>query len=615
MSEEEMNIEKTVEAPVKAKRGRKAKKTEDLNKITGKVDSDSFISAIGEIQKDSMVSNQDVANLLASAMEQAYVEWSYPGLFRDRDSADPVKELVKANVVFEDDYHSFKIFDVKTVCNEDDIIDDSYQISLEDAQEIDAAAKLGDSVEIPFDVKLLNKSYVRRVKQLFMSKLKDSSRQAVLNTYSTQIGGLIEGEVTAADPMNNTYELSFGKASGTLKRGSLIPQDSFATHERVLVYLADVSDKTNPPSLVISRSNEKFIQKLLEKNIPELYSGAVRIRNISREAGRRCKVFVEATVPNIDPIGTCIGPESSRIKAVLSPLHGEKVDILNYRENKALQIIEAMKPATVIGMTCPDDFFDENVHYEELEKEPDYEYPRITVVVMNGNQGVAIGSAGVNVRLASKITQCTISVLQADDAIKQGLKYTLTQEIEKLAKVETPVEPEAVIDEPISEEEEIPAEENQTFADAEKAVETVSQTTEPETVAEQETKPAQEETPVAPVSEPEAAKEPEPAEAPVEHIEIKNKPKISLAELERAISQKKKTSSEGNYYKKKWNKNDKDEKKQETSVAAQTAAMPIYTEEELKQLDEQGEESPFDYDDTNLDLDDFDEEEYYKDNK
>jgi N utilization substance protein A len=605
-------------APVKKTRS-KSKKAEDVNLITGKVQSDSFVTAIGDIQKDSMVSSQQIADIITSAMAQAYLEWSYPGLYRDRDSTDPVKDLVKANVVFNEDFSSFKIFDVKIVCNEDDIVDDCYQISLEDAQAIKPDCKIGDSVEIPFDVKLLDKAYVRRVKQLYLSKLKDASRQAILAVYSNQIGGLIEGTVTKAEPEAGSYELSFGKADGFLRKGNLIPQDSFTTGERVLVYLSDVSDKMNPPSLVISRSSDFFIQKLLERNVPELQTGEVKIRAISREAGRRTKVFVEATVPNIDPIGTCIGPESSRVKAVMSELHGEKIDILAYKTNKAEQIIEAMKPATVIGMTCPDDFFDPNVHYSELEKDKGYEYPKITVVVMNGNQGVAIGSAGVNVRLASKITMATISVLQADEAIKQGLKYTLVPDIEKqVAEMNKAIEaqaPEAAVateaQPAAAETAPVPAPEATPVAPA--AVAEPAAATPVAASPVSEVKPV--ETPTAP------APTPAPAAAPVEHIEIKNKPKISLEELEAALSSKK-GPSETHSYHKRWNHDDhkKDEETPSANTPAATPAnaMPIYTEEELKAMEEQEKNGdvngPTDEEtDINVDEDDYDK--YYDDKK
>ena len=414
----------------------------------------------------------------------------------------------------------------------------------------------------------------------------------------------------------------------------MLPQDSFVVGDKVTVYLSDVSDKMNPPSLVVSRSNEKFVEKLLERNVPELQTGEIKIKAIAREAGKRSKIFVESENPNLDPVGACVGPESTRIKSVNAELKSEKIDILVYKKNKALQVIEAMKPAVVIGMNCPDDFFDPNVHYEEFENDRDYEFPKITCVVTNGTQGVAIGTSGVNVRLASKITKCTVSVLTADEAIKEGLKYTLVQDIRKLAgekDEDTPNESElndAVdADEAKEIDAEVDEEMNKNSVDSDKKEETKVQEEvkveekpieEAKALEEIKTEPIVEAKPVTqevkPEENPTEVEQEEKAEPvkeePIEHIEIKNKPKISLEELEQAISSKKGPSETRG--RKKWKK---EEKKQEEapSKASQATAMPIYTDEELKAMEE--EENQTDNEDygDDIDLDEYEDDKYYED--
>jgi len=616
MSEENEVLEEVEEA-VKAapkKRGYKSAS----KPITGKIKSDDFTAAIGDIQKDSYVSGEQVAEILTQTMQQAYLEWSYPGLFKDKDSEDPAKELIKCEIDFSNSYSKFTIYDIKTVTEEDDIVDDAYQISLEDAQEIKPSAKLGDTIKIKFDVTKLDKTYVRRVKQLFQSKLKEASKSAILNVYQDKIGELIEGTVNRIEQDGNSYEVSFGKAQGFLRKNNKMPGDRFVVGERVLVHLSDVSDRSNPPSLVVSRSSKEFVQKLLERAVPEIQEGVVSIKAIEREPGKRTKIFVDSINPNIDPVGTCIGPESSRIRSVLNEIGSEKVDVVRFYMNKAMQVVEAMKPATVIGLTCPEDFFDANVHYEELELDRDYEYPKITVVVNNGNQGVAIGSGGVNVRLASRITHCTISVLQADDAIASNLKYLMISDVEKLVKG---MNPDAVLEEEVVLDEEDDVEEihDEEVVPTTPEVAPVVQETpvEKEEVKVEET-PVVEEPVIDPVK---AAKEetiakaveaskPVVEEKPVEHVEIKNKPRISLEELEQAISSKK-GPSETKSYKKKWKKND-EEKSVAPSKASKVEAMPIYTEEELAQMEEA--DDNYDNYEDDLDLDQYDSDEYYDNN-
>lgn len=631
MSEEEIKIdeetgeviEEVEEAP--KKKGRR--KSEEIKKINGKIDNAAFIQAFSDVQSDSMVSEEKLIEIIKTAMTQAYLEWSYPGLFRDKDSSDPAKELIKAEVEFKNGYKKWEIYDIKTVVEEDDIIDDAYQISPEDAQQYSKkTVHVGDTVKIPFDITKLTKKYVRRVKQLYAAKLKDASKSAITSVYSNQIGGLIEGTIIKVDTESKSYEVSFGKAQGTLRKRDVLPTDKFEVGDKVTVFLKAVSDKMNPPSLVISRTDEIFVKKLLEKNVPEIQKGEIIIKDIAREPGKRTKIFVESENPNIDPVGSCVGPESGRIRAVNAELGAEKIDIIVYKQNKALQIIEAMKPAVVIGMTCPEDFFDSNVHFEEFENDRGYIFPNVTCVVTNGTQGVAIGTQGVNVRLASKITKCTISVLTADEAIKENLKNTPVQEIRKLAGEK---EPEEVITDIVDNDEvsEIEAEVDEEMKQTtpvveEKKVEEVPVVEEPkkeETPVVEEVKPEVkvEETPTVEEKKEEVKaveeKKVESAkkeEEVYEHVEIKNKPKISLEELEQALSTKKGPSETRS--RKRWKKDDNSSKKDAApSIASQATAMPIYTAEELQAMEEEDQNDMDDYED--IDLDEYEDDKYYED--
>lgn len=609
MSIEELETEEEVIKPKKKRRSKK----EDANKITGKIDSENFTASVSDIQKDSMVTGEQISEILEESMKQAYLEWSYPGLFKDKESEDPAKELIKAKIVFKDDLSKFSIYDEKTVTEEDDIVDDAYQISLEDAKEIDKKAVLGDVVDVPFDVKLLDKIYVRRVKQLFIAKLKEASRVAVLATYKDRMGGLVEGTVTKADVDNGSYEISFGKAEGFLKKGSrkLLPNEVLAVGERVVCYLESVNENTNPPSLNITRTSPKFVVKLMEREIPEVASGIITVKGIAREAGRRTKIFVESSNPNIDPVGSCIGPESSRQKSISSVLKGEKIEFIKYSTNKAIQVINAMIPAEVIGLTCPEDFFDKDVHYEEFEDDKTYVHPQVTVIVNNGAQGTAIGSEGSNVRLASRLSKCKLTILQIDEAMKNGVKCMMTPEILRIVNgtpnkpLVTPLVPEENLEEVNELVEEVKDEE----------VQTLDQVNEPkkeevkETTVVEEIKPVVEEVKEEKVVEEVVtpAVEVKKEEEVVEHVEIKNKPKISLDVLEAALEQKK-GSSETKSYKKK--DDDVAQVKDNKENTSKVTAMPIYTQEELDAMNQE-EESKFESDDE--DYEEYDDEysDYY----
>lgn len=587
----------------------------------GNVNADEFTSSLGEVTKENMINQEQVCDILIDAMKTAYLEWSYPEL-RDKNNKEAnelLKTQIQCRINFTDDFKHYEIFDIKVITPDDDIIDDSYQISPEDYYSLTKKdAPDGAIVEIPFDVTKLDKSFVNRVKQLFNAKLKEAGKLAVLSAYKNQMGGLIEGKVIKVDNDNQNYEFSFGKATAYIKKDSkkLLPNDRFSLNDsNVLFYLEKVSENGSPTSLDVNRTSTKFVEKLMEREIPEVGDGIVVIRGIAREPGRRCKVFVESKNPTIDPIGTCIGPEASRQRSISSVLRGEKIDFCKWHPNKAMQIMEAMKPAEVIGMTCPDDFFDKNVHFEEFENDRDYEHPQITVIVNNGSQGVAIGSQGSNVRLASHITKCKLTVLQIDDAMKNGIKYMMVPEIlsqvEKMypelsTKEETPIfntSEEGDIEEEEIQNEDVksinPEENVKKAAVVEKTAPITEEKPSEEAIA---TEPAKIEEPVKPAKEEEV----------IEHVEIMNKPKISLDALEAAMTQKKGPSETRSYRRKK--KEEPEEEKKDPSIASQAAAMPIYTQEELAAMeeDEQEGEDNMDYEDDE-DLDQYYSDQYYGD--
>ena len=604
MSEIEQNA-LNAEVVAKPKKKSSSKKKTDT---MGFISYDEFTLALSELQKETMVPSEDIFNLLIEAMKQAYLEISYPEL-KDksgRDDIELLKKQIQCKIVFTK--KAFEIYDLKVITPDDDIIDDAYQISPEDYYSLTKKdADDGTVVEIPFDVSTLDKSFARRTKQLFQGKLKDASKQAILSAYKDQMGQLIEGTVTKAEADSRTYEVSFGKASSFIKKDNrkLLPSDHFSVGDKVLFYLERVNDTATPPSLEVNRTSPMFIEKLMEREIPEVAEKIVIIKGIARDPGRRTKVFVDSTNHNIDPIGTCIGPETSRQRSISAVLKGEKIDFCKWHPNKAIQIIEAMKPAEVIGMTCPDDFFDSNVHYEEFENERTYEHPQITVIVNNGSQGIAIGSNGCNSRLASQITKCKLTVLQSDDAMQKGIKYTMVNVINDTVNSMYPdlakpveVKSEPVVDEADIDEEEVLNEEVKPSVENKEDVK-VEAVNEPAPAVEAKV----EETVVEEVKETKV-------EEPIEHVEIMNKPKISLDALEAAMSQKKGPSETRSYRRK---KKDDDVKEVEVSEASKATAMPIYTKEELEALDEADSNDDINEYEDDEDFDQYDSDQYYDD--
>ncbi len=329
MSEELNGLEETVEK----KKKKSKKKTLDQ---FGNVDSDAFAAALGDVTRESMIDQQMVYDILIDSMKTAYLEWSYPEL-RDKSNKEEnelLKTQIRCDVRFVKDFKHYEIYDLKVITPEDEIEDDAWQISPEDYYSLTKKdAEDGETVEIPFDVTKLDKWFTRRVKQLLNSKMKEASKLAVLTAYKNQMGELIEGKVIKADKDNQNYEFSFGKATAFIKKDSkkLLPNDHFDVGDTVLFYLDKVSENGSPTSLDVNRTSTKFVEKLMEREIPEVGEKIVTIKGIAREAGRRCKVFVQSNNPAIDAIGTCIGPEASRQRSISAVLKGEKIDFCKWQ--------------------------------------------------------------------------------------------------------------------------------------------------------------------------------------------------------------------------------------------------------------------------------------------
>ena len=255
--------------------------------------------------------------------------------------------------------------------------------------------------------------------------------------------------------------------------------------------------------------------------------------------------------------------------------------------------MKIMKPAIVTGLTCDEDFFDPNVHYNEIEQEKGYVFPDVTAVVMNGSTGVAIGLNGVNVRLASKITKTAISVLEADKAIEKAIDFKPVTAIKDMVKE---LYPDEVIEDKFANinatAPSIDYDEDEDFEDEIEANEDdvnkkeVSEVKVEQPVKKEETAPVKEEKEDASNNDEE------------EHITIVNKPKLGLSQLENILDNNKKKQTATKSYKKKVNK--KKDEEEETYTPVENA-MPIYTEDELKEMEN---------DSTEEDYNDFDEDDY-----
>ncbi len=277
-----------------------------------------------------------------------------------------------------------KVFVSKEVVEE--VANKATEISLADAKKLKKDAEIGDIVEQSEVATTFGRVAAQTAKQVVLQRLREAEREVVLDEYADKIGTVITGTVQRVEARLVRVEL--GKASGILPASEQIPGEYYSPGTRIKVYLKEVERGNRGPQLVLSRANEQFVEHLFRQEVPEMETGAVEIKAIAREAGKRTKLAVASTVPGVDPVGTFVGGHGTRVQAVMNEIgEQEKIDIITFDEDPAVFITNAISPAEVVEI--------------KIEKG---EEKRAKVIVNEDQQSIAIGRGGQNVRLASKLT-------------------------------------------------------------------------------------------------------------------------------------------------------------------------------------------------------------------
>ena len=308
---------------------------------------------------------------------------------------------------------------VKTVV--DEVENDANQIDLEEAKEIDPAAELGGEVVMEtHNVTTFGRVAAQTAKQVILQRLREAEREVVLTEFEDKIGTVVIGTVQRVEP--RVVRIELGKAVGIMPQSEQIPGEYYGVGRRIKVYIKDIEREGRGPQLILSRGNEEFVRFLFNQEVPEMETGAVEIKAIAREAGRRTKLAVSSALPGVDPVGTFVGGHGARVQAVMNEIgEQEKIDIIPYEEDAAGFIANAMSPAEVLSVTVNED-----------EK-------RATVYVSEDQQSIAIGRAGQNVRLASRLTGYELDIeakapVKAEPKPRKNIEDSLMSVVEEVAE-------------------------------------------------------------------------------------------------------------------------------------------------------------------------------------
>ena len=289
------------------------------------------------------------------------------------------------------------LFSPKTVVNEDDIVDDSIEVSLEEAQTIDADAEIGQTVEIVHEMEDYGRIAAQTAKQVIIQKVREAERDTIYREFIERQGELVNGIVGRVEREGNLI-VDLGKTEALLPRREQSFRETFKRNDRIRAYIIEVKRSSSGPQVILSRTHPGFLMRLFEMEVPEIYEGIVEIKEAARDTSGRAKIAVASHDKDVDPVGACVGIKGMRVQSVVQELRGEKIDIIPWTDDHVQFVRNALSPAKVARVFVnPDD-------------------RAMQVVVPNDQLSLAIGKRGQNVRLAAKLTHWKIDIMSEDDA-------------------------------------------------------------------------------------------------------------------------------------------------------------------------------------------------------
>ena len=282
------------------------------------------------------------------------------------------------------------------------------EILLSQAQKENGRAEVGDIVHVPIQSREFGRIATQTAKNVILQKIREEERKAIYNEYYGKEKDVVTGIVQRY--MGKNVSINLGKADAMLSENEQVKGEVFQPTERIKVYILEVKDTPKGPRIQVSRTHPELVKRLFEEEVTEVKEGIVEIKCIAREAGSRTKMAVWSNDPDVDPVGACVGMNGARVNAIVEELRGEKIDIVNWDENPAILIENALSPAKVIAVLADPD------EKTALVVVPDYQL------------SLAIGKEGQNARLAARMTGFKIDIKSETQAKESGDLYDYDEE-------------------------------------------------------------------------------------------------------------------------------------------------------------------------------------------
>ena len=349
-------------------------------------------SAFNEIAQMRELPSEIVLDALQTALVSAY----------RKDTGASLAQAIEAEI--DPATGRAKVFVEKEVV--DEVYSSATEVDLDLARAYDPDAELHDVVMVlvEHNTATFGRIAAQTAKQVILQKIREAERTALYDEFINREGDLMIGTVQSTNSRKVT--LSLGRAEADLPRSQQIPGERYRTHEKIRVYVVEVSKSSRGPQILVSRAHREMLHRLLEYEVPEIYNGQVEVKKIAREAGHRSKVAVAALQDGIDPVGACVGMRGIRIQNIVKELHNEKIDVIEWNPDSVQFITKALSPARVVGV-----YLDDNPA----------EGKTAVVLVPDDQLSLAIGREGQNARLAAKLTGWRIDIKSVLETVQTAL--------------------------------------------------------------------------------------------------------------------------------------------------------------------------------------------------
>lgn len=335
-----------------------------------------LVNALDALEQEKGIKAEVLVEAIEEALKKAY-EKNY-------DESENVE------VQFDQKKGNIKVYSVKTVVEE---IDEPYeQITLEEALELNKAYEIGDEIRFEVTPADFGRLAAQTAKQIIMQKVREAERGVVYDKFIGYENEVITGEVERQDS-RFLYIILPGNQEAAMKQGDQMPNESYRMGDKIKVLVSQVQNEQKGPQVFVSRTHPELVKRLFEAEVPEVFDGTVEIKSIAREAGDRAKIAVYSHNSNLDAVGTMVGQRGARVQAVVTELSGENMDIVEWTEDPAQFIKNALNPAEVV-----------DVIFDPTNDRA------VTVLVPDYQLSLAIGKRGQNARLAARLTGFKIDI-------------------------------------------------------------------------------------------------------------------------------------------------------------------------------------------------------------